>query len=214
MGRLLAKPMVIAALVSLIAAASIALIAWEAFQRQQQSVAAPAALKPASDLGGPIVLVDRNGNTVTDADFGDKYLLMYFGFTYCPDACLTDLPVIAQAYDTLVAEDPAYADKIIPVFVTIDPERDTPDLIGGYAEAFHPEFLALTGTPEQVADVAGSFKVLYSKHQTGEAADEYTMDHTTMTYLFKPGGRVELVFRHNTDPDAMAAAVADFLSQS
>lgn len=165
----------------------------------------PPAARPA--VGGPFALIDSQGRAVTDADFRGRFMLVYFGFTYCPDVCPTSLTAIAQALDRLGAD----ADKVVPVLITVDPERDTPEQLKEYVRHFHPRLVGLTGTPEQVAAAAKAYRVYFAKARTqGAPADEYTMDHTSITYLMGRDGKFLAHFSHGTEPDAIAARVRAF----
>ena len=165
---------------------------------------APAA-RPA--VGGPFALIDTQGRAVTDADFRGRLMLVFFGFTYCPDVCPTALTSIAQALDRLGPD----ADKVVPVFITVDPERDTPAQLKEYIRHFHPRLVGLTGTPEQVAAAAKAYRVYYAKARPQNAPpDEYTMDHTSITYLMGRDGKFLAHFSHGTEPEAIAARVRAF----
>jgi protein SCO1/2 len=155
-------------------------------------------------LGGPFSLVDETGRAVTERDFAGGWMLVYFGFTYCPDVCPTELGTMAAAVDAL---DPALAERVVPVLVTIDPERDTPAALADYVSRFHPRMRGLTGTPEQIAEVARRYRVYYAKARRPDATD-YLMDHSSFIYLVAPDGRVRTLFRPETTPEAMAAAMA------
>ena len=154
-------------------------------------------------LGGPFSLVDETGRPVTEASFAGRWMLVYFGFTYCPDVCPTELGAMASALDAL---GPA-ADSVVPVFITIDPERDTPAAMADYVSRFHPRLKGLTGTPEQIAEAARRYRVYYAKSRRAEAGD-YLMDHSSFIYLVGPDGRVRSLFRPETTPESMAAAIA------
>jgi protein SCO1/2 len=149
-------------------------------------------------IGGPFTLTDQHGNTVTDADFRGRYMLVYFGFTYCPDVCPTTLATMTEALDQLGDA----ADDIVPVLITVDPERDTPEQLKMYVSHFSPRIVALTGTPEQIADVAREYRIYYAK-AAGEG-DAYTMDHSSITYLMGPDGAYVRHFSHVTGADRMA----------
>jgi protein SCO1/2 len=160
-----------------------------------------AADSPAPAIGGPFTLVDQNGKTVTDADFRGRYMLIYFGYTFCPDVCPTALTRNSDALDLMGKA----ADKIVPIFITVDPERDTAENMKEYAGFFHPRLLALTGTPEQVAAAAKAYRVYYAKVQEkGADADDYLMDHTSITYLMGPDGKFLSHFGHDVSPERMA----------
>lgn len=146
-------------------------------------------------IGGPFTLINQEGKTVTDADFRGKYLLVYFGYTYCPDLCPTGLQSIAHALDQLGND----AEKALPLYITIDPARDTPAKLKHYVESFHSEIIGLTGSPEQIAAVARSYQAYYAK---GEQVDEhdYLMDHSSLIYLMGPDGKFITTFPDNVDP--------------
>ncbi len=166
---------------------------------------APVAARPA--VGGPFALVDMEGRAVTDADFRGRLMLVFFGFTYCPDVCPTALTSIAQALDRLGAD----ADKIAAVFITVDPERDTPEQLKEYVRHFHPRLVGLTGTPEQIAAVAKAYRVYYAKARSpGAPSDDYSMDHTTITYLMGRDGKFLAHFSHGADPEDLAKRVRAF----
>lgn len=153
-------------------------------------------------LGGPFTLVDHTGRTVTERDFAGRVMLVYFGFTYCPDVCPTELGTIAAALDAM---GPA-AERVTPVFVSIDPERDTPAAMADYVSRFHPRMVGLTGSAEQVAQAARAYRVYYAK-VTPRDSTEYLMDHSSFIYLVGPDGRVRSLFRPETAPEAIAATV-------
>ncbi|MDB5369280.1 MAG: photosynthetic protein synthase [Roseomonas sp.] len=154
-------------------------------------------------LGGPFRMTNQDGRSVTQADFGGRLLVGYFGFTFCPDVCPTELGAIANAMDLL---SPSEAERAMPLFVTIDPERDTPALIKSYVANFHPRMVGLTGTPEQVAEMARSFRVYYAKASRPEVS-EYLMDHSSFIYLIGADGRVRSLLRAQSSPEDIAAAI-------
>lgn len=153
-------------------------------------------------LGGPFSLTDHTGRAVTEGDFAGRFLLVYFGFTYCPDVCPTELGTIAAAMDALEEQ----GERVTPVFVTIDPERDTPAAMADYVSRFHPRMVGLTGTPQQVAAAARAYRVFYAKVERPEMT-QYLMDHSSFIYLVGPDGRVRSLFRPETAPEAIAQAV-------
>jgi protein SCO1/2 len=162
--------------------------------------AAPA--RPA--VGGPFDLVDHEGRAVTDADYRGRLMIVYFGFTYCPDVCPTGLTAIAQAIDLLGAD----AVNVAPLFITVDPERDTPEQLKEYVRHFHPRLIGLTGAPEKIAAAAKAYRVYYAKARSpGAPADEYTMDHTSIVYLMGRDGKFLAHFSHGTEPKAIADRV-------
>jgi len=152
----------------------------------------------ANAIGGPFRLVDQNGNTVTDADLRGKWLLVYFGYTHCPDACPTALNDMALALDELGARRAA----VRPVFITVDPERDTPEVLKAYVASFDAPILALTGTPEAVAQAAKSYRVYYAKHPSPDGS--YEMDHSSVIYVMDPDGRFVASLTHENTPDQIA----------
>ena len=151
-------------------------------------------------IGGPFQLVDGDGKTVTDQDFRGKWMLVYFGYTHCPDACPTALQDMANAVDMI-------GDKkrdVSIVFITIDPERDTPAVMKDYVSAFEAPITVLSGAPAAVASAAREYRVYYAKHQT---QDGYEMDHTSIIYVMDPRGRFVTNFTHENSPDEIAAAL-------
>ena len=155
-------------------------------------------------IGGPFALTDQDGRTVRDTDFRGKYRLVYFGFTYCPDVCPVDLQLVGQGLRQLEKSDPALAAEVQPIFISIDPERDTPAVLKSYVAAFHPRLIGLTGTPEQIADVAKRHGVYYAK-QGDSAAKEYLVDHSRILLLFGPEGEPIAIVPHDKGADAIAA---------
>jgi protein SCO1/2 len=162
-----------------------------------------------ANIGGPFSLVDQTGATVTDADFRGKAMLIYFGYTYCPDICPASLQIMAAALDRLEPEERA---RIQPILITVDPERDTVDQLAQYVQspAFPDDLVGLTGTEDQIAEVAGAYRVAYRRAGEG---DDYLMDHTSIVYLMDSEGEFADVFTHGTDPAAMAARLQDFLEE-
>ncbi len=140
---------------------------------------------PAVPVGGAFDLVDHQGRAVTQADFQGHYLVVYFGFTFCPDICPTELHAIGTALDILGEK----ADKIRPLFITVDPERDTVEAMAEYIKHFHPAFTGLTGSLEQIKRVAEAYRVYYAKAPLSEAPGDYTMNHTSFIYVMDCEGR-------------------------
>jgi protein SCO1/2 len=161
-----------------------------------QQVLAPA-------IGGPFTLVDQDGRTVTDADYRGRYTLMFFGYTFCPDVCPTALATVAAAFDTL---SPQLQAKLVPIFVTVDPKRDTPAVMKEYVAAFHPAIIGLTGSDAQIAGISKAFKV-YAAKVEGASPDDYTMDHTAVLYLMGPDGRFVAPFTHGLSAAELAAGL-------
>lgn len=155
-------------------------------------------------VGGPFSLIDHTGVARTDQDFRGKLLLVYFGFTYCPDVCPADLQSIGLALDQLGAA----GDKVQPLFVTLDPERDTPAHLAEYVPTFHPRLIGLTGDASAIRAAADAYKVYYAK-VTNEGGSEYTVDHTAFIYLMGVDGKYLGFFPPGTTPER----IADILRQ-
>jgi len=154
-------------------------------------------------IGGPFELVDQNGRTRTEADIAGRFALIYFGFTYCPDACPTALIAISEALDRI---GPAAAARIQPVFVSVDPERDTVAQMSAYVTAIDERLMGLTGTPEQVARAARAYRVFYRK-ATPQGSAEYLVDHTSLIYLMGPDGKYVAHFSHETPVERIEEAL-------
>jgi cytochrome oxidase Cu insertion factor (SCO1/SenC/PrrC family) len=170
-------------------------IGWDAFRGDRPAI------------GGPFTLSDQNGRTVTSDSLKGKPTLIYFGFTYCPDVCPTSLLLMETAIEKL---GPDAAKKVNLAFITIDPERDTPQLLKGYVENFGPTFIGLTGTPQQIADVARAYRVYYQK-VPGKDGGPYLMDHSSIVYLLDRNGRFVTHFTHEAKAEAIAASVGRLL---
>jgi protein SCO1/2 len=164
-----------------------------------------AGMALASAIGGPFRLTDQNGKTVTDADLNGKWSLVYFGYTHCPDACPTALNDIAIALDQLGPK----RDAVRPVFITVDPERDTATALKEYVTAFDAPILALTGTPEEVAQAAKGYRVYFAKHP--ETSGGYSMDHSSIIYVMDPQGRFTASFTHESTPEQISERLKKLL---
>lgn len=198
----------IAALVVAIAVLAVAAVFWLRPQPTSPVANSGVMRVPAgAAIGGPFTLVDHTGRAVTEADFAGRFMLIYFGFTHCPDICPTELQIMANAVDSLGGD----ARQVVPVFITVDPERDTPAHLKDYVAAFHARMVGLTGTPEQIAAVAKAYKIYFSKV---EADGGYQVDHTSFVYLIGPDGVLRTVFRGGTSDKAMAAEIRDQLRQT
>lgn len=158
--------------------------------------------RPASAtlIGGPFTLVDGDGRVVTEASFAGKWMLVYFGYTHCPDACPTALQDMANALDML---DPARREHVDIVFISIDPARDTPPVMKDYVSNFAAPITALSGSAEQVAGAARAYRVYYAKHPT-EGGD-YEMDHSSVIYVMDPHGAFVGNFSSQSTPEQIAA---------
>lgn len=158
-------------------------------------------------VGGPFTLTDESGERVTDKDFRGRYTLVFFGFTGCPDICPASLQLIAAVLDNLGAK----ADRITPIFISVDPERDTPQKLAEYTNAFDPRIVGLTGTPEEVAAVAKAYKVYYKKVPNADSPGNYGMDHTSILYVMGPDGSYLTHFTPTTSVDDMTAKLEKIL---
>lgn len=138
-------------------------------------------------IGGPFALTDQRGRSVTDQDFTGQYRLMYFGFSYCPDVCPVDLQKLMQGLARFEKAEPALGAKVAPIFISIDPARDTPAALAPFVARYHPRLIGLTGSDAAVAQAAKAFLVTYQKRE-GSAPDQYLMAHTQLAYLMGPKG--------------------------
>jgi len=174
-------------------------------------LAASNAVPPplASLFGGPFQLVDHNGKSVSDKDFRGKFMLIYFGYTYCPDICPTNLQEMALALDALGME----AKKVQPIFISIDPGRDKPAELKEYVSNFGSGFVGLTGTEAQIRAVTKSYRVHRRKVilPGQEATDDYFVDHSSLTHLVGPDGKFRTLFPHNTKGVVMAKRMRKYL---
>jgi protein SCO1/2 len=159
-------------------------------------------------VGGPFALTDHTGRTRTDAEFRGKLLLVYFGYTGCPDVCPTDLQEIALALQRIGAA----GETVQPLFISVDPDRDTPDVLARYVELFHPRLIGLTGAPEQIRAVALAYKVYYARHAAPGGGD-YTVDHTGFIYLMDRDGEYLGFFPPGTPADRLAEVIRARLAQ-
>jgi len=157
-------------------------------------------------VGGPFTLTDQSGKPRSDSEFRGKLMIVYFGYTFCPDVCPTDLMAITQALDAL---GPAAAD-VQPVFITIDPERDT-KVLADYIAAFHRSLVGLTGSPDEIRKVANSYKAFYAK-VPGERAGEYSIDHAGVIYLMGRNGEYLGFMPPQTDPGRLTEILRKYLA--
>jgi cytochrome oxidase Cu insertion factor (SCO1/SenC/PrrC family) len=158
-------------------------------------------------VGGPFTLTDQTGKRVTDKDLRGRYTLVFFGFTYCPDVCPSALQVMAAALDKLGPQ----GQKITPLFITVDPERDSPAQLASYLKSFHPRLVGLTGTPAEIEAVTKAYRVYVKKVADPKSSAGYTFDHSAIIYLMGPDGAYLAHFTHATNVDAMAERLAKLL---
>ena len=173
------------------------------------AVTGPTSSQGTALVGGPFELVDQNGQPRTAADFRGRYMLIYFGYTYCPDICPTSLLAMTQGLDLLAETDPEAAGKVAPIFITVDPARDTVETMAAYASSFHEDLVALTGTAEQVAGAAKAYRVYYARYD--DVGGDYLMDHTSLIYLMGPDGAYLSHFGHTAPADEIAAGLRRYL---
>lgn len=158
-------------------------------------------------MGGPFTLTDQDGQRVSDTDFAGKYRIVYFGFTYCPDVCPVDLQVIGAAVRQFEESDPARAARVQPIFISVDPARDTPEVMRAYVANFHPRLIGLTGSEQDVADVARAFGVFFSRGTPNEQG-AYLVEHSRIVVLYGPAGEPVAILTHDEGPGTMAAELA------
>lgn len=158
-------------------------------------------------IGGPFSLVDHHGKNVTHEDFQGKYMLVYFGYTFCPDICPMELQIMSDALDHTPAE---ILDDIIPIFITLDPERDGVEIMAQYVAAFHPNLIGLTGSIEQIKAVIKTYRV-YAAKERSEDPDAYLVSHSSYIYFMDRDGDYITHFRSRTDPKTMAKRLQEII---
>ena len=158
-------------------------------------------------VGGPFILTDHDSRPVTDGDYKGQYMLIYFGFAHCPDICPSALQVMSAALDEIGET----ANAIVPIFITVDPERDGVEEVKAYVSAFHPRMVGLTGKPEEVAKAAKAYRVYYRKVEDPGSSGSYTLDHTSIIYLMGPDGKFVTHFTHGTPLDVMSAKLSELV---
>jgi cytochrome oxidase Cu insertion factor (SCO1/SenC/PrrC family) len=158
-------------------------------------------------IGGRFTLTDHTGKRVTDEDFRGRYMLVFFGFTFCPDVCPSALQVMSAALDKLGPD----ADRFVPVFITVDPERDRPAELSAYVQSFHPRLVGLTGTPAEIDAVVKAYRVYVRKVSDPKSTAGYTIDHTSLIYAMGPDGAYRTHLAHTTNADVMANRLAKLL---
>src|SRR3989337_2809391 len=158
-------------------------------------------------IGGPFALVDQHGKKVTDRDFRGRYMLIFFGFTHCPDICPAELQGIRASLDELGPE----AEEVVPIFVTLDPERDTPEVMADYVKNFGSRFVGLTGSPEEIAEAAKAYRVAFSKFQEDKTKNDYSIDHSALAYLMGKDGEYITHFPYGTPAAKMTETLRRYL---
>lgn len=197
-------------LVALGLIAVVAIVAWQQITTTKTTATAEGAgFAAAVRIGGPFALTNHQGKRVTDSDFRGRFMFVYFGYGYCPDICPTELANMAAALDALDDK----AARLQSLFITVDPERDTAEFLAEYVPQFHADMVGLTGTPEEIASVAKSYRVYYRKAEQ-PGSTEYLMDHSGFVYLMGPDGEFLTMFRGNTDPNAIAKTIASYIDKT
>jgi protein SCO1/2 len=154
-------------------------------------------------IGGGFTLTNQDGENISDTDFAGKYRIIYFGFTYCPDVCPIDLANLMNGLTLAEKEDPAMAEKIQPIFISIDPERDGPEQLKQYVDNFHPRLIGLTGSVDEIAAVAKKYLIIYNKREA-EGFSDYLVDHSRQGYLFGPEGEPIALLPYDGIPQQVA----------
>ncbi|OAO04108.1 electron transporter [Sphingomonadales bacterium EhC05] len=162
-------------------------------------------------IGGEFTLTNQDGEKASDTDFSGQYRIVYFGYSYCPDVCPIDLANLMLGLKQAEKDDADRAVKIQPLFITIDPERDTPEVLKQYVANFHPRLIGLTGKPEEIAEVAKKFLIIYDKRDD-ESTTEYLVDHSRQAYLFGPNGEPLALLSFDGTPRQVADEIAQWVS--
>lgn len=170
-----------------------------------QACSSPAEQPPLAGaaIGGPFTLTDQDGRRVSDSAFAGKYRLVYFGFSYCPDVCPVDLQLAGQGMRLLEKSDPALAAKVQPIFISVDPGRDTPAVLKSYVSAFHPRLIGLTGSEAEIRDVTKRYGVYFAKRGDAGSSD-YLVDHSRSFLLFGPQGEPIAIVPHEKGSQGFA----------
>ena len=155
-------------------------------------------------IGGPFSLTDQDGKPRTDRDFAGRYRIVYFGYTFCPDVCPTDVQTIGAGLRAFEAQDPARGAKVVPIFVTVDPKRDTPAVLKAFVSAFHPRMVGLTGTPDAIAAAAKAYGI-YVEAEKPNAEGGYLVAHSRFAYLMDPAGKPVALLPQDKTPKDVAA---------
>lgn len=183
------------------------LIALAACSQAPDKTAAPLA---GARIGGPFTLIDQNGRPRSQRDFAGKWRIMYFGYTFCPDVCPLDMQNVGAGLKLLASRDAAKAAKIVPTFVTVDPERDTPAVLKQFVSAFHPRMVGLTGTPKAIDAVAKEYAIYHAKGESTTGG--YLVNHSRQAYLTDPAGKPVMLVPADQSPEAVADALEKWVS--
>lgn len=162
-------------------------------------------------IGGPFTLIDQDGRPFASTRLAGAYPIVYFGYTFCPDICPTDLAMIGKGLRAFEARDPARAAKVVPVFISVDPARDRPAVLKQFVAAFHPRLIGLTGSDAEIAAVAKAYAAPYAKQAPAKGATGYLMQHSAAAILFGPDGRPIALVPVDADAGAVAATLAKWV---
>ena len=175
----------------------------KAHVRGQNSGASGGSPIAGLEVGGPFTLTNHMGEKVTQDDYAGQYKLIYFGFTYCPAICPTELQKVSRVTNALEKNNPELAGQFQPLFITVDPERDTVEVMKDYVSLFHPDLIGLTGTQPQIDFVTKSYRIFARKVDDPDSDDpqDYTMDHSSYLYLMGPEGNLLGLYRMDDDAD-------------
>lgn len=195
---------------NLAAPIAIAALMLTACSQETQTTGSEAPPLEGAAIGGDFTLTGETGEPVSFSDFDGQYRTVYFGYAYCPDICPTDNQRAMAGLKRFEEESPELGAKVQPLFVSIDPERDTPEVLTEFTDAFHPRLIGMTGTKEQLDAAANAFAVYYSRGEETESGG-YLMDHSNITYLFGPDGNPLAMLPTDEGPDAVAAELAKWV---
>jgi protein SCO1/2 len=184
-------------------AGALMVFAWQ-WDAMRQSMSQRVISTGEAAIAARFTLTDHTGRRVTEKDFSGRHLLVFFGFTSCPDVCPTALLTVTQALERLGTE----ASGLSTLFITVDPERDSPQQVAAYLESFHPSIVGLTGTPDEIAAAEKSFRVYARKVPSSDGSGDYTMDHSALLYLMGPDGAYLAHFPPTIEAEALASALA------
>ena len=201
------RAVILAAAGTLVAAIVVAAL-WLSLAQRPVELSPSMVNVEGTDIGGAFALTAQTGARITSEQLIDGPTLIYFGYTFCPDVCPVDVQIMAEAVDILAGQ----GIEVTPVFITVDPERDTPEALAGYAEAVHPGMVALSGTPDEIRAAADAYKVFYQKVEMPDSAAGYLMNHTSYFYLMTPGQGLTALFRRDVTPEGLASDIARVLA--
>ncbi|MDQ8757013.1 SCO family protein [Sphingosinicella sp. LHD-64] len=173
---------------------------------QQGAQSGPPPLEGAT-MGGPFTLTNQDGRRQSDTDFAGMYRLVYFGYTFCPDVCPVDMQVIGAGLRRFEEQDRARAERVQPIFITVDPVRDTPEVLRAFVRNFHPRLIGLTGSETEIANVARAYAIHYNR-EPPNAQGAYLVDHTRVVVLYGPNGEPVAIIPHDQGADGVAAELA------